>query len=339
LKVSGYELNLETVVKSINKNKFKKVLLQVPEGLKSYFIKFVDYIENNAEVNVIISADPCYGACDLPINNYENLGIELIVHIGHTSISVEEKNQIPVIFVNAESDLDISKVIQKAIPKIKGKTVGLVTTGQHVTKLDEVKKILIENNFKPVIGKGDSRIKLNGQILGCNFSSAKSIEDEVDTFLYIGSGNFHPLGLTLITNKQVIICDPYTNVVREKELADLKDMILRQRYGAIARSKDAQVFGIIIGTKIGQQRIDLAYEIKDKLAINKKKSYIISMNHFSPIYLEGLKEIDCFISTACPRIAMDDYVQYKVPIITPIELDILLDIKKWDDYQFDEILS
>jgi 2-(3-amino-3-carboxypropyl)histidine synthase len=47
--------------------------------------------------------------------------------------------------------------------------------------------------------------------------------------------------------------------------------------------------------------------------------------------------IDCFVSTACPRIAIDDYMQYKVPIITPIELDILLGYKKWDDYIFDEI--
>ena len=106
------------------------------------------------------------------------------------------------------------------------------------------------------IGKGDSRIDLKGQILGCNFSAAKSIANEVDTFLFIGSGNFHPLGLLLLFKKQVIVCDPYSNEIREKELEDLKDIILRQRYGAIARSKDARVFGILIGTKLGQQRID-----------------------------------------------------------------------------------
>ncbi len=339
MKISGYLIDLENVVKNIDINNYKKVLLQVPDGLKTHFSKFVDFIEEKTKAKVIISADPCFGACDIPSYDLKKFDIDLIIQIGHTSIPDIKDTLIQTIFVNAESDLGISKVIDKAIPKIKGRKVGLVSTGQHIHMLDRVKRILSDNKFEPIIGKGDNRIELNGQILGCNFSAAKSIADEVDTFLFIGSGNFHPLGLTLITKKQVIACDPYTNEVREKEFADLKDMILRQRYGAIARSKDAKVFGIIIGTKIGQQQINLANKIKEELELKQKKSYIFTLNHFSPIYLESFKKIDCFVSTACPRIAIDDYMWYKVPIITPIELEILLGIKKWEDYRFDEILS
>ena len=338
MNITGYEINLENVVNNIINNNYKKVLLQIPDGLKSHFFKFADLIEEKTNANVIISADPCFGACDIPSYDLKNLGVELIVHIGHTSIPVIKNSQIQTIFVNAESILDISKVIQKAILLIKDKKVGLVSTAQHIHLLEEAEKLLVNNKFEPFIGKGDSRIDLKGQILGCNFSAAKSIANEVDTFLFIGSGNFHPLGLLLLFKKQVIVCDPYSNEVREKELEDLKDMLLRQRYGAIARSKDAHVFGILIGTKLGQQRIELAYEIKEKLNFKQKKSYIFSLNHFSPIFLEGYRDIDCFVSTACPRIAIDDYMQYKVPIITPIELDILLDFKKWEEYQFDEIL-
>jgi len=157
-------------------------------------------------------------------------------------------------------------------------------------------------------------------------------------FLYIGSGTFHPLGLILSTKKPVIIADPYTNQIKYEELNELKDTVLRQRYGAIARSKDAKVFGILIGLKKGQQRTDLAYKIKQILDSKQKKSYIIALNNFSSSFLKSYKEIDCFISTACPRIAIDDYMQYKTPIITPVELEILLGLKKWDDYQFDEIV-
>jgi diphthamide synthase subunit DPH2 len=32
-------------------------------------------------------------------------------------------------------------------------------------------------------------------------------------------------------------------------------------------------------------------------------------------------------------------MQYKKPIITQIELEIVLGIKKWDDYKFDEIIN
>ena len=337
MNISGYEIDLEKAVKSINKNKYKRVLLQIPEGLKPHTLKFVDYIEGKTNTRVIISADPCFGACDIPTSNIENFGIEFIVSIGHTSIPNINNSKIQTLFLNAKSNLDVTKIIEKAIPHIKGKKVGLVSTSQHAHILNKAKKILIENKFEPLIGKGDNRIELKGQILGCNFSAAKSIADKVDSFLFFGSGNFHPLGLIFITNKQVIVCDPYTCEVKDKELYYLKDMILRQRYGAIARSKDTEVFGIVVGSKIGQQRLNLAYEIKEKLDLKGKKSYIFSLDNFSPDFLEGFKEIDCYVSTACPRIAIDDYMKYKVPIITPIELEILLNIKRWEDYHFDEI--
>jgi 2-(3-amino-3-carboxypropyl)histidine synthase len=229
--------------------------------------------------------------------------------------------------------------VEKAIPLIKEKKVGLVSTAQHVHTLDSVSKILQKNGFETIVGSGDNRIDSKGQILGCNFSSATSINDKVDMFLFIGSGSFHSLGLMLRTGKPVIACDPYMNEVKTEELEELKDIVLRQRYGAIARSKDARVFGILIGLKLGQQRVKLAYEIKEKLESKDKKSYVFALNNFSPMSLEGLKAVDCYVSTACPRIAIDDYMQYKIPIITPVELDILLGLKKWDDYQFDEILS
>ena len=231
------------------------------------------------------------------------------------------------IYYDNDADLEI----------LKGKKIGLVSTAQHIHMLENAGEILVKNGFEPIVGNGDDRIDSKGQILGCNFSAAASIADEVDSFLFIGSGNFHPLGLLLSTKKPVIACDPYTNEVKMEELYDLKDIVLRQRYGAIARSKDAKTFGILVGTKRGQQRIDLAYEIQEKLDSKQKKSYIFTMNHFSPPILEGFRDIDCFVSTSCPRIAIDDYMQYEIPILTPVELDILLGLKKWEDYRFDEI--
>ena len=339
MKIAGYEVDLEEAVKIINKKNYKKIVIQIPEGFKIYFTEFVDFLEGKTDADVLISADPCYGACDLVTNNLKNLGIDFVIQIGHEPIFDTKKTKPPTFFINAKSDLDVSKVVEKAYPIIKNKKIGLVSTAQHLHKLNEIKKTLENKNFEVYIGKGDNRIKIPGQIIGCNFSSANSISKYVDLFLFIGSGNFHPLGLMLSTKKKVIACDPYTNDVKEKELNDLRETILRQRYGAIARSKNASLFGILVGTKSGQQRIDLAFKIKEKLEFKEKKSYIFTLDNFSPLVLESFLAVDCFVSTACPRIAIDDYLQYKVPIITPVELDILLGLKKWEDYCFDEISS
>jgi 2-(3-amino-3-carboxypropyl)histidine synthase len=339
MKIAGYSIGLETAARKIKKKNYSLVVLQLPEGLKRYTPKLVDFLEKNSGADIIISGDPCFGACDTLHPGFLFPGVDAAVQIGHAPMPAMKHLPIPTLFVNATSDLDVTLVIEKALPLLKDKKIGLATTAQHIHRLDEVKKKLGGHNLASFIGKGDSRIAFPGQILGCNFSAATSIKEKVDIFLFIGSGDFHPLGLLLATGKQVIAADPYTGSVREKELLDLKDMVLRQRYGAIARSRDAMVFGILVGTKQGQQRITLARKIKEMIEMANKKSYMIMMGTFSLSPLEGFTGFDCFVSTACPRIAIDDYTQYKTPIITPVEVEILLGHKKWEDYRLDQILN
>jgi 2-(3-amino-3-carboxypropyl)histidine synthase len=162
--------------------------------------------------------------------------------------------------------------------------------------------------------------------------------DKVDSFLFIGSGTFHPVGLLLSGKKQVIAADPYAKKIIKKELLDIKDRILRQRYGAIASAKTSHQFGVLVGVKQGQQRIRLAEEIHTLLRRHGKQSYLIALDMFTPSSLEGFRDIDCFVSTACPRVALDDYQLYHRPILTPIEVEITLGVKPWEEYQFEQIL-
>ena len=339
MKIAGYDIELEDAVREIRDEGYKRIVLQIPEGLKMHVSKFVEFFEENTDVDVIVSGDPCFGACDIGYYEFKDLGVDFIVQIGHAPIPSIKDFYLPMVFVNAKAEMSVKKVIEKAIPSIDAGRIGLVTTAQHVDYLDDAKELLEKNGFQVVIGYGYSRTSFRGQVLGCNFSAATSIKNDVDVFLFIGSGSFHPLGVMLSTGKPVIVCDPYMNRVRYKELDDLKDMVLRQRYGAIVRSKDAEVFGILIGIKKGQQRVDLAYKIKDKLDKQDKKSLMIAMNYFVPSNIESFRGVDCFVSTACPRIAIDDYMRYETPIVTPFELDIVLGLKRWDDYRFDEILQ
>ena len=41
----------------------------------------------------------------------------------------------------------------------------------------------------------------------CNCTSGMSIANEVDSYLYIGSGNFHSLGLALAIDKPVVAAE------------------------------------------------------------------------------------------------------------------------------------
>ena len=338
MELSGYSIDIEKAAKVVLENGYKTVALQVPEGLKRSVWNVVEFLEKKTQAKIIVIADPCFGACDLVNYELKNLDVDFVIHIGHTSIPDVENFWIPTLFINAVSTKDVSAVVEKSISSLEGKKIGIVTTAQHLHTLEVVDRILKKHDFVSIISDEDERIPEKGQILGCNFSAGMNIVDKVDSFLFVGSGNFHPVGLLLSSKKPVIAADPYTNTVKKQELDDLKDTILRQRYGAIANSKNAKKFGILVGIKRGQQRVELADEIKEMLDSFNKKSMIIALDDFSPVSLQGFGDFDCFVSTACPRIAIDDYLQYKIPILTPIELEIVLGKRKWEEYVFDQIL-
>ncbi|MEM4266943.1 MAG: diphthamide synthesis protein, partial [Candidatus Nanoarchaeia archaeon] len=95
--------------------------------------------------------------------------------------ALSNKHNMKIMFIEAKYNKDIKGILKKV--KIKGK-VGLLTTAQHIHQLKEAQKI-IKNSI------------IGGQILGCNFKNAEKIKNKVDCFLFIGSGDFHPLELAL----------------------------------------------------------------------------------------------------------------------------------------------
>ena len=338
MEISGYLIDIENAADIIKKQGYKTIAIQIPEGLKRGIFPLIEFMKKETGARVLVSADPCFGACDVVNYELKNLDVDCVVHIGHTPIADVENFWIPTLFINAQSTLDVTKVVEKAIASLEGKKIGVVTTAQHLHTLETIVTMLQKHGLEPQIADGDERITAKGQVLGCNFSAAVRVATEVDCFLFIGSGTFHPVGLLMSTKKPVIAADPYTTTVKKQEIEDMKNNILRQRYGAILACRSARRFGILIGIKRGQQRITLAYELQKMLDSAGKQSLVVTQDDFSPVSLQGF-DLDCYVSTACPRIAIDDYLQYKKPIITPVELEIVLGRREWETYVFDEILA
>ena len=60
-----HDFQLDDLVERIKDNDHRLVALQVPEGLKMQALEMMDSIEEDSEAQVVLAADPCYGACDL----------------------------------------------------------------------------------------------------------------------------------------------------------------------------------------------------------------------------------------------------------------------------------
>ena len=320
-----FELDIDKVVSIIEKRGAKKIGLQLPAGLSRSALKMAKKIEDLTGAIVLISGNHCYGACD--IDEFLQREVDILFHFGHAEIKPIDK----VTFVEVRSDANIISVLEHAIEMVRGSRIGLITTTQHVHKLGEARDYLLQHGKDCLIGKGDSRVKYDGQILGCNFSAAHVDADE---FIYIGSGNFHPLGVTLATSKRVIIADPISNEVREID----SETYLRRRYAIIAKALQAKTFGIIVSTKSAQTRMELAMKLQEKALRNGSEAHLISMDEITPEKL-SLFKVDAFVNTACPRIAIDDAALFKTPMLTPAEFEIVLGERDWSRIKFDEILG
>ena len=319
-----FDFDLERVVDLINRSEARTVGLQFPEGFKRQAFSIARELEDKTGAVVIVSGNPCFGACD--IDMVLKGSVDILFHFGHSELVDGLDN---VIFMETPARVDIGPVVEMAAVELDAGTVGLVTTVQHVHQLDKARNILGSNGMSCVIGTGDSRIKYPGQLLGCNFSAAGV---NCDSYLYIGSGKFHPLGVAVATRRKVLAADPMLNTV---EWVD-PERILRQRGGVIARCLDATSFCIIVSTKIGQERMGLARRLAELAKKHGKEHIIISLDNITPDALLQFK-VDAFVNTACPRIAIDEGGRFNAPVLTPVEFEIVLKERDWSDLVFDEI--
>ncbi len=192
----AFDLRPDYIISVINKLGAKIVGFQFPEGLKRKGPELAKKVEEATGAEIIISGDPCFGACDLDKTLLEQ--VDILFHFGHAELE-DTKFSERVYFIETRSAVDIRPVVEKAVSELKGQVIGLITTVQHVHKLPEACDVLEANGKTCVIGKGDSRLAYPGQVLGCNFSTARN--EVCDEYLYIGSGDFHPLGVALSTKK------------------------------------------------------------------------------------------------------------------------------------------
>lgn len=363
-----HDFQLTELMERIQANDNRLIALQVPEGLKMQALEMMDSIETETSAKVILAADPCYGACDLVHDKMQMMGVELVAHMGHSQMNIDSGMPTQFIDVTYDGDPELTPVLgyleaHRAMARermhnqpapeelseeqaqdrfmdavgrlapLTGTKLGLVGSIQHLHLLPDFYDRLEKAGFEVEIPIGGARLSFPGQVLGCNYSGD---DDSIGHYLFLGSGDFHPIGLVLHTGKPLAMLDPYTGDAEEMSL-DRIERILRQRFGLIMASGEAQRFGILIGEKPGQMRRSLALRMKRMLEKHGKKGYLLALEHVGPELID-FYPVDAFVNTACPRIAIDDAIRYQKPLITPFELEVALGEKKWETgYQFDEI--
>ncbi len=303
----------------LREKRARSVALQFPAGLKRKAAGIADALSRQG-FSVIISGDPCYGACDLSLELLDYA--DVLVNFGHTPLLIHPD----VLHIPYRVDFD-PVVIRSALPFLKGKRIGLITTAQHTHLLPEIDEVLRNEGCDPIFQSAEGRTPEPGQVLGCSFEAARI--PGVSEILFIGTGMFHPLGVQLATGAHVVALDPFSGHAVEVDAGKF----LRKRHALIEKAREAAHIGIIISTKQGQNR----YELGKRLLSLSDRAYLVFMKEVSPDELLNLG-FEAYVNTACPRLAYDDQVRFPVPVLTPAEYEILCGTRTWEDYAIDEML-
>lgn len=184
--------------------------------------------------------------------------------------------------VHAKSTVDV-KLPEDALKKLP-KRLGIVTTIQHLDKIGDVVK--------------QTKGVLAGQVLGCNASNAEKISNKVDAFLFVGSGEFHPIQVALKTGKKVWLWNPIS-----KNFGLLDEKLIEKynklKQGRLAKFLYAKRIGIIVSTKMGQKNLVRAYDLMKQAG---KEYYLFVCDEVNVNEFDNFNFIDFWVNTACPRI-------------------------------------
>ena len=318
-------------------------VLQLPDGLKPFSEELAECLESRLGASIIIQADSVYGACDL---QYPELAASIrphaILHVGHTPYPealgyppLSRPPQAPkVVFVAARYVGRPSGAAIKEAARIArehgAKVVGLVTTAQHTHIYGEVASALEGEGLKVKRGLSALPYFEEGQIIGCEYSMAPR---GVDAYVYLGGGEFHPVGLYLATLKPVIKVDPYRD--EASDVTPEGERVYRVRLDKVRRAFDASRWGVVVGTKTGQYRPWLVERLVSLMRSRGLSYRLIAGSRITPEVIANLDSrwYEAFVVTACPRIPIDDMEDYPKPVLTPGEA-VMAITRSLEPYRF-----
>lgn len=206
------------------------------------------------------------------------------------------------------------------------KKIALFASVQFVNHLDSVREQLSKfDNKIELITTKSSRTHKEGQLLGCDLyeNNLKLNNEEVDCFLYIGDGLFHPKALLFAQKektkeefKEILLFDPIASKLTLLKYEDNKRVMKRLK-GNLMKLLTSDTIGFIATIKPGQSFLYLEKKLKDKYP--KKKIYVFLTDNITENTLEPYTFIDVWVNSACPRLGFDDAEHMNVNMINIVD--------------------
>lgn len=322
------DFEIDYLKEELEKRKPKKVLVQLPEGVKQNAMDLKEVFDN-LDIQVFYSGETCWGGCAIAVNEARDVGADLIVHFGHAKFIDSPEGSPEILYIEVKDNLDLIPLLKKSLESLKDyKKIGFSYSIQHRHDLEGIINFYKKNGKEVILSEKRGNVSYEGHIVGCQYEGLKSIQERVECFVILGN-QFHSMGASLAVKKPVVLLDVYNDDVRIME--NIRDKILKQRAISIESFKKAKNIGIIVEVKPGQ-KFGSPKPLVEAIESAGKKVIVITMDEMTPDKLMNFYYIDAFVELACPRIALDDFEKYEKPILTFREAKVALGKESWEDF-------
>ncbi len=346
-----YNFEVAKTVLKVRAAGARRVGLQLPEGLLLFACALADLVAHFTGADCVVLGDVTYGACCIDDLGAAALGVELLVHYGHSClVPIDLTNGGPFVGSGARAPplrvlyvfVDVSFDTAHLVATVKANfprsaRLALLGTIQFAPALFELKTALEEESARSVDSDGGGGAVIvpqakplsPGEVLGCT-SPRLGEELRLDAFVFVADGRFH-LESVMIHNPTLpaFRYDPYAKVMT-RERYDTSAM-LAERKAAVARAAAATSFGLILGTLGRQGSTAVLERLEAKLEAAGRSHFTLLLSEISPAKLArfGL-EVEAWVQVACPRLSIDWGGGFGgVPLLTPYECEVALGTTAW----------
>jgi 2-(3-amino-3-carboxypropyl)histidine synthase len=322
----NYNFEIDKSIWRIVSSNAKCVALQFPEGLLMYACIIADILEKFCSVTTIILGDVTYGACCVDDYTASKLGADFLIHYGHSCLVPISASKIGVMYVFVEISFDHSHLVNCVAKNFEpATTIALMGTIQFVNMLHAAKHDLEAKHGFGALSIPQASPLSMGETLGCTSPLINS-----STLVFVADGRFH-LESAMIMNPAVKAYryDPYSMTIT-MESYDIETMKLI-RYQEISTARNAEVFGLVLGT-LGRQGSNTIFtRLRSLLKQRQKRAIQFLMSELNPAKIAALTDVSAWIQVACPRLSIDWGAEFKRPVLTPYEAEVAFESADWQD--------
>ena len=190
------------------------------------------------------------------------------------------------LFIESKAKNIKTSLSKKDINKLPKKLLLLYSL-QYKELAESIKKQLIASKI---------RIERFQQVLGCT-----TLYNNQLPILLIGTGKFHAINLYL---QAPIIYRLENNKITKVSSSEIKEIEVHKK-SALIKFLSADNIGILVSTKPGQEHLNQAIILKEKLNKKGKQAFIFISNEINTSQFENFN-INSWVNTACSGLSFDD---------------------------------